>query len=73
MGKSPINWSAYEKKYTRGTQKTQNLFIKNCVVILTCLNSSHLQSTLPMMQYTYRDFFFPLLKTIFELVDFDAF
>ena len=31
---------------------------KNCVFILTCLNFSHLQSTLHLMQYTYRDIFF---------------
>ena len=37
--------------------KTQNLFIKNCVFILTCLNFSHLQSTLHLIQYTYWDFF----------------
>ena len=50
----------------------QNLFIKNCLFILTCLNVSHLQSTLHLMQYTYQDLF-PLLKTILELIDFDAF
>ena len=37
--------------------KTQNLFIKTCVFILTCLNFSHLQSTLHLMQYTYGDIF----------------
>ena len=37
--------------------KYQNLFIKNSVFILTCLNFSHLQSTLHLMQYTYRGFF----------------
>ena len=41
----------------RGNPKTQNLFIKNCVFILTLLNFSHLQSTLHLMQYTYQDFF----------------
>ena len=35
----------------------KNLFIKNCVFILTCLNFSHLQSTLHLMQYTYQDVF----------------
>ena len=40
-----------------GTQKSQSLFIKNCVFILTCLNSSHLQSFLHLMKYTYRDIF----------------
>ena len=28
----------------------------NCMFIHTCLNFSHLQSTLHLMQYTYRDF-----------------
>ena len=45
---------------------------KKCVFILTCLNFSHLQSILHLMQYTFWDFF-PLLKTVFELIDFDAF
>ena len=40
-----------------GIPKHWNLFIKNCVFILTCLNFSHLQSTLHLMQYTYRDIF----------------
>ena len=40
-----------------GTQKTQNLFIKNCVFILTYLYFSHLQRTLHLLQYTYRDVF----------------
>ena len=34
-----------------------NLFIKNCVFILTCLNVSQLQSTLHLTQYTYQDIF----------------
>ena len=42
--------------------KTQNLFIKTCVFILTCLNFSHLQSTLHLMQYTYGDTFFHCSK-----------
>ena len=53
----------------RGTPQ-KNLFIKNIVFIPTCLNFSHLQSTLHLMRYTYQDLF-PLLKTVFELVDFD--
>ena len=57
--------------HTRGTPPKWNS-IKNCVFILTCCNFSHLQSTVRLMQYTYRDFF-PLLKTVFELVDFDVF
>ena len=55
-----------------GTPKSQNLFIKKCILILICLNFSHLQTTLHLMQYTYWDFF-PLLKIVFELIDFDAF
>ena len=35
----------------------RDLFIKLCVFILTCLNFRHLQSTLHLMQYTYRDVF----------------
>ena len=54
-----------------GPQKAQNLFIKNCAFVLTCLNFTYLQSTLHLMQYTYGGFS-PLLKTVFEL-DFDAF
>ena len=58
--------------YKGGPKKPQNLFLKSCVFILTCLNFSHLQSTLYLMQYTYQDLF-PQLKTVFELVNFDAF
>ena len=46
-----------EGLYEGGPPKTWNLFIKNCVCILTCLNFSHLQSTLCLMQYTYQDDF----------------
>ena len=35
----------------------RDLFIKNVVFILTRLNFSHLQSTLHLMQYAYRDIF----------------
>ena len=45
-----------------GTTKNWNLFIKNCVLILTCLNFSHLQSTLHWMRYTSRDVFFHCSK-----------
>ena len=41
----------------RGTKKHWILFIKKCVFILTCLNFSHLQSTLHLMHYTYQDVF----------------
>ena len=45
-------------KGMRGHSKNpQNLFIKNCVCILTCLNFIHLQSTLYLIQYIYRDVF----------------
>ena len=37
-----------------------------------CLKLGHLQSTLHLMQYTYQDIF-ALLRTVSELVDFDAF
>ena len=40
----------------------QEFTYKNCVFILTCLNFSHLQSTLHLMQYTYRDTFFHCSK-----------
>ena len=45
-----------------GDPKSRNLFIKYRVFILTCLNFSHLQSTLHLMQYTYRDTFFHCSK-----------
>ena len=45
--------------------------MKNCVFTLTWLNFSHLQSTVHLMQYIYRDIFFHC--SVFELVDFDAF
>ena len=48
--------------------KTQNLFIKTCVFILTCLNFSHLQSTLHLMQYTYGDIFFHCSKQFLNLL-----
>ena len=47
-------------KNTRGNtppKKAWNLFIKNCVFILTWLNLTHLQRTLQLMQYTYWDVF----------------
>ena len=40
--------------------------------IPTCFNLSHLLSPLPLMQCTFRDLF-PLLQTVFELMDLDAF
>ena len=47
-----------------GRPKKWNLFIKNYVFICTCLNFSHLQNTLYLMQYTYWDVF-PMLKNSF--------
>ena len=35
---------------------------KNCVFILMCLNFSHLQSTIHLIQYSYRDIFFHCLN-----------
>ena len=43
--------------YTRGDFQTLEFTYKNSVFILTCLNFSHLQSTLHLMQYTYWDIF----------------
>ena len=44
-------------KYKERPPKSQNLFIKNCVCTLTCLIFSRLQSTLHLMQCTYRGVF----------------
>ena len=41
----------------KGRHKKWNLFIKNCVFILTCLNFGHLQSALHLTQHTYPDVF----------------
>ena len=43
--------------FTRGDPPKWNLFTKNCIFILTCLNFSHLQSTLHLMQYIYQYIF----------------
>ena len=53
-------------------QENRNLFIKNCVFILTCLTSVTFK-ILSLWCNTPIKIFFPLLKTIFELIDFDAF
>ena len=37
--------------------QTRNLFIKNCVFILICLNFSHLQSTLHLVNTPIKTFF----------------
>ena len=54
-----------------GRPKMEYIY-KNCVFIATYLNFTHLQSSLHLVQYIYQDFF-PLLKTVFELINFDAF
>ena len=54
-----------------GTPQEWNLFIKNCALILTCLNFSHLQSTLYLKHII--EMYFPLLTTVLELIHFDAF
>ena len=41
-----------------GTPPNWQVFIKDCIFILICLNFSHLQSTLHLMQYTYLRHFF---------------
>ena len=46
-------------------QKKQNLFRKYCVFIPTCLNFSHIQNTLHLMQYTHWNIF-PLAQIIFS-------
>ena len=56
----------------RETPPKWNLFTKNCIFIFLCLKFSHLESTLRLMQDTYWDIF-PLLKTLFEFIDFDTF
>ena len=60
-------WGGLKKK------KTLNLCITNYVFILTCFSFRLLQTTFHFMQYTYQEAFFPWLKTVFELIDFDAF
>ena len=49
--------SKISRPHERGPKYPRNLLIKNCVFILTCLNLSHLQSTLQLMQYTCWDIF----------------
>ena len=44
-------------RYEGGPPKNQDLFTENCVSVLTCLNFSHLQSPLHLMQCTYWDVF----------------
>ena len=56
---------------TKGDSKTE--FIKKYLFILTCLNFSHLQSALHLMQYTYLDFFSTAPNSFLELIIVDAF
>ena len=56
----------------RGNPQNLEFIYKHCIFILTCLNFSHLQSTLHLMQYTYQDIFSPDQNS-FELDYFDAF
>ena len=60
-----------EHVVVRGGTPKKPEFIHEKLCILTCLNFNHLRSTLHLMQYTYQHFF-PLLKTVFEHVHFDA-
>ena len=55
--------SLFCKTVWGATPKPEYIY-KNCVFILTCLNFGQLQSTLHLMQYTYWDIFFPLLKSL---------
>ena len=55
-------WHRVYISNTRGTPKKWNLFFKNCVFILTCLNFSHLQITLHVMHNTYQHIFFHCSK-----------
>ena len=50
---------------------TRNLFLKNYVCIVTCVNFSHLPSALLLMQYTCGDVFSHC--SVCELISFDAF
>ena len=45
-----------EARYERGPQKNLEFIYKGCVFILTCVNFSHLQSTLHFVHYTSQDF-----------------
>ena len=50
-------FSFYEVNKVIMWEGIQSLFINNCVLILSCLSFSHLQSTLHLRQYTYQDVF----------------
>ena len=57
--------------YKRGALQKEFIYKKLCL-FSTCLSFTLLQSTLHLMQYVYWDLFFSLLRTTFELMDFDA-
>ena len=50
-----------------GPPKMECIYKTNCGFILTCLNFSHLQSTLHLMQYTYWDVYFHCSKLFLNL------
>ena len=50
--------------YEGGPKNPEFIYLKNYVFILTCLNFSHLQSTLHLMQYTSRDVFSTVRKVL---------
>ena len=56
----------------RRDPETLELLNEKLCIILTCLNFSHPQSTLHLMQYTYQDIF-STAQTAFELINFNAF
>ena len=45
------------RMYEKGPPKHATYLLKSCVFILICLNFSHLQSTLHLIQHTYQDVF----------------
>ena len=57
LAPSTCSQHCYRIRIYKERPKKQNLFIKNCLFILTCLNFSHLQSTLHLIQCTCRDIF----------------
>ena len=59
--------------YMRGNPpKTQNLFVKKLCIHSYMFKLQSLSKYSLLMQYTYQDIF-PLLKKVFELIDFDTF
>ena len=58
--------------HMRGDHWKTEFICKNCVLILACVNFSHLQQPLHLIN-TPTEMFFLLFKTVFELIDVDAF